>query len=185
MQKALTQMNIQLANVISDLSGVTGQLIVRAIIAGERDPWKLAELRHPRIQASRAEIAKSLEGNWRPELIFVPQCSQTVQPRLSCRSSYDTVTLGPPTPFTPRLSPGPQGLAGPIGPQGLQGPPDANGLSGGPGPQGPVGLQGATGLVNRGNWFSSIAYRANEAVFRSASWLAIFDNSTLSPPPPI
>lgn len=99
MQKALTQMNIQLANVISDLSGVTGQLIVRAIIAGERDPWKLAELRHPRIQASRAEIAKSLEGNWRPELIFVPQCSQTVQPRLSCRSSYDTVTLGPPTPL--------------------------------------------------------------------------------------
>jgi transposase len=73
MQKALTQMNIQLANVISDLSGVTGQLIVRAIIAGERDPWKLAQLTHPRIQASRAEIAKSLEGNWRPELIFVLQ----------------------------------------------------------------------------------------------------------------
>lgn len=59
MQKALTQMNIQLANVISDLSGVTGQLIVRAIVAGERDPWKLAELSHPRIQASREEIAKS------------------------------------------------------------------------------------------------------------------------------
>jgi len=73
MQKALTQMNIQLANVISDLSGVTGQLIVRAIVAGERDPWKLAELSHPRIQASRAEIAKSLEGNWRQELIFVLQ----------------------------------------------------------------------------------------------------------------
>src|ERR1700693_6087227 len=73
MQKALTQMNIQLANVISDLSGVTGQLIVRAIIGGERDPRKLAELSHPRIQASRAEIAKSLEGNWRQELIFVLQ----------------------------------------------------------------------------------------------------------------
>jgi transposase len=73
MQKALTQMNIQLANVISDLSGVTGQLIVRAIVAGERDPWKLAELSHPRIQASREEIAKSLEGNWRQELIFVLQ----------------------------------------------------------------------------------------------------------------
>jgi hypothetical protein len=43
MQKALTQMNIQLANVISDLSGVTGQMIVRAIIAGERDPRKLTE----------------------------------------------------------------------------------------------------------------------------------------------
>jgi len=49
------------------------QLIVRAIVAGERDAWKLAELSHPRIQASRAEIAKSLEGNWRPELIFVLQ----------------------------------------------------------------------------------------------------------------
>ena len=73
MQKALTQMNIQLANVISDLSGVTGQLIVRAIVGGERDPQKLAELSHPRIQASRAEIAKSLEGNWRQELIFVLQ----------------------------------------------------------------------------------------------------------------
>jgi len=47
MQKALTQMNIQLANVISDLSGVTGQLIVRAIVAGERNPQKLAELRSP------------------------------------------------------------------------------------------------------------------------------------------
>ena len=73
MQKALTQMNIQLANVISDLSGVTGQLIVRAVVAGERDPWKLAELSHPRIQASRADIAKSLEGTWRQELIFVLQ----------------------------------------------------------------------------------------------------------------
>jgi hypothetical protein len=73
MQKALTQMNIQLANVISDLSGVTGQMIVRAIVAGERDPRKLAELSHPRIQASRGEIAKSLEGNWRQELIFVLQ----------------------------------------------------------------------------------------------------------------
>jgi transposase len=71
MQKALTQMNLQLANVISDLSGVTGQKIVRAIIAGERDPHQLAKLRDVRIQASHEEIAKSLEGNWRPELVFV------------------------------------------------------------------------------------------------------------------
>jgi transposase len=71
MQKALTQMNLQLANVISDLSGVTGQKIVRAIVAGERDPRKLAELSDPRIQASKEEIAKSLEGNWRQELLFV------------------------------------------------------------------------------------------------------------------
>jgi transposase len=73
MQKALTQMNVQLANVISDLSGVTGQMIVRAILAGERDPGKLAELSDPRIHASKEEIAKSLEGNWRQELLFVLQ----------------------------------------------------------------------------------------------------------------
>lgn len=71
MQKVLTQMNLQLANVISDLSGVTGQKIVRAILAGERDPRKLAELSDPRIHASKEEIAKSLEGNWRQELLFV------------------------------------------------------------------------------------------------------------------
>jgi transposase len=73
MQKVLTQMNVQWANVISDLSGLTGQTIVRAILGGERDPRKLAELSHPQIRASRPEIAKSLEGNWRPELLFVLQ----------------------------------------------------------------------------------------------------------------
>jgi hypothetical protein len=46
---------------------------VRAIVAGERDPVKLAERNHPGIQVSRGKIAKSLEGNWRPELIFVLQ----------------------------------------------------------------------------------------------------------------
>ena len=71
MQKVLTQMNIQLANVISDLSGLTGQTIVRAILAGERDSTKLAELSQPQIRASREEIAKSLEGHWRPELLFL------------------------------------------------------------------------------------------------------------------
>lgn len=71
MQKALTQMNIQLANVISDLSGVTGLAIMRAILRGERDLMKLAELRNERIHASKEEIAKSLEGNWREELLFI------------------------------------------------------------------------------------------------------------------
>jgi hypothetical protein len=71
MQKALTQMNVQLANVSSDLSGVTGQTIVRAILAGERDSKKLAELSHPQIRATREEIARSLQGNWRPELLFL------------------------------------------------------------------------------------------------------------------
>jgi transposase len=70
MQKSLTQMNLQLANVISDIMGVTGQKILRAILAGERDAEKLAEMRHERIQASREEIVGSLTGNWRPELLF-------------------------------------------------------------------------------------------------------------------
>jgi transposase len=73
MQKALTQMNIQLANVISDLSGWTGQRIVRAILAGERDPHTLAALSHPGIHATRDTIAKSLEGTWQPDLLFVLQ----------------------------------------------------------------------------------------------------------------
>jgi transposase len=71
MQKALTQMNIQLANVISDLSGWTGQRIVRAMLAGERDPDTLAGLSHPGIHATRDTIAKSLEGTWQPDLLFV------------------------------------------------------------------------------------------------------------------
>src|SRR5262245_49759168 len=73
MQKALTQMNIQLANVISDLSGWTGMRIVRAILAGERDPQALAALSHPDIHASRDLIAKSLEGTWRADLLFILQ----------------------------------------------------------------------------------------------------------------
>jgi len=73
MQKVLTQMNIQLANVISDLSGWTGQRIVRAILAGERDPQTLAALSHPGIHATQDMIAKSLEGTWQPDLLFVLQ----------------------------------------------------------------------------------------------------------------
>src|SRR6516165_3127896 len=71
MQKALTQMNIQLANVLSDVSGVTGQVIIKAILAGERNPHRLAEFRDPRVEASEEQIAQSLEGNWQPDLLFV------------------------------------------------------------------------------------------------------------------
>src|SRR5215510_7856727 len=71
MQKALTQMNIQLANVLSDVSGMTGQAIIKAILAGERDPHKLAEFRDHRVKASEEQIAQSLEGNWQEDLLFV------------------------------------------------------------------------------------------------------------------
>lgn len=70
MQKALTQMNVHLHHVISDLSGQTGLAIVEAIVAGERDPKKLAQYRNARIAASQATIEKSLEGHWQPELLF-------------------------------------------------------------------------------------------------------------------
>jgi transposase len=70
-QKALTQMNIQLGNVLSDVSGVTGQAILKAILAGERDPHKLAALRDPRVKASEEQIARYLQGNWQEDLLFV------------------------------------------------------------------------------------------------------------------
>jgi transposase len=64
-------MNIQLPNVISDISGTMGMKILRDVVGGERDPQKLAWHKHGRIRASRGEIARSLEGTWRPELLFV------------------------------------------------------------------------------------------------------------------
>jgi transposase len=70
MHKALTQMNLQIHHVISDLTGVTGLAIVDAILAGERDSVKLAQLRDPRIKASEEIICQSLVGNWRREHLF-------------------------------------------------------------------------------------------------------------------
>ena len=66
-QKALTQMNVQVQHVISDITGVTGLAIVDAILAGERDTAVLAKLRDRRIKADEETIRKSLAGNWRPE----------------------------------------------------------------------------------------------------------------------
>jgi len=71
MQKALVQMNIQLTEVISDVMGQTGQAIIRAIVAGERDARVLARHRHWRIRASEEEIVRALTGNWRDEHLFV------------------------------------------------------------------------------------------------------------------
>lgn len=71
MQKALVQMNIQLTEVLSDIMGMTGQAIIRAIVAGERDPKVLASHRHGRVKASAGEIERALTGNWREEHLFV------------------------------------------------------------------------------------------------------------------
>ena len=70
MQKALTQMNVKLHHVISDITGKTGLDIIEAIVGGQRDPRQLAQLRDPRIKADEATIAKSLQGHWREEHIF-------------------------------------------------------------------------------------------------------------------
>ena len=70
MQKAPTQMNVKLHQVISDITGKTGMTILEAIVGGERDPRKLAQFRDPRTKAGEAAIARSLEGHWREEHIF-------------------------------------------------------------------------------------------------------------------
>ncbi len=108
MQKALTKMNVQLANTISDLSGLTGQAIIGAILQGERDPYQLADLSDPHIQASREEVARSLEGNWREEVLFelqqavdsyhfaqrqIQQCDAKLQ---ACLANLPSRTLEPP-----------------------------------------------------------------------------------------
>lgn len=70
MQKALTQMNLQLHNVVSDITGSTGLGIIRAILAGERDPEVLAKQRDSRCKHSEHTIAASLEGHYRDEHLF-------------------------------------------------------------------------------------------------------------------
>jgi transposase len=71
MQKALQLMNVKLTHVISDITGVTGMTIIRAIVAGERDPRVLAQYRDPACKKSQVEIAKSLEGHYKAEHVFV------------------------------------------------------------------------------------------------------------------
>lgn len=70
MQKALTEMNIKLHQVISELTGMTGMTIVRAILAGERDCLRLAGLKDRRVKSDITKIAKSLEGDYRAEHLF-------------------------------------------------------------------------------------------------------------------
>ena len=71
MQKALLQMNIQLTQAVSDVTGLTGQKIIRAILSGLRDPHELAALREPGCKKSEAEIAEALTGTWREEHLFI------------------------------------------------------------------------------------------------------------------
>ena len=70
MQKALTQMHVKLQHVVSDITGGTGLAILRAILAGERDPGTLAQLRDSRCKHDEATIARALQGTWRDEPVF-------------------------------------------------------------------------------------------------------------------
>jgi transposase len=70
MQKALEQMNVKLTEVVCDITGTTGTAIIEAIIKGHRDAKKLAALRHPKCKTAEEELARALEGTWRPEHVF-------------------------------------------------------------------------------------------------------------------
>lgn len=69
-QKALTEMNVQLDTVLSDIMGKTGEAILRAIVAGERDGHRLAQYRDRRVKADAETLARSLRGTWREEHVF-------------------------------------------------------------------------------------------------------------------
>jgi len=99
MQKALTQMNLHLHNVVMDITGTTGMRIIKAILNGERNPEVLAAMRDGRCKNSAATIARSLKGNYRPEHLFsltqavelyeiyqtkIADCDQRIMEQLKC-----------------------------------------------------------------------------------------------------
>lgn len=111
MQKALVQMNIQLTEVLSDVMGQSGQAIIRAIVAGERDPAVLVQLRNRRVKASKDEVRRALTGTWREEHLFVlgqalamyddigrhlAQCEQKLQQLLGQRGLHQVDIGSPP-----------------------------------------------------------------------------------------
>ena len=114
MQKALEQMNVKLTEVVSDITGVTGMAIIKALLRGDRDPVELAKLRDPRCKESAATIARALYGNWRPEHLFALQqavalydfyhqqisaCDQAIEAHLR---TFADQSGGQPLPHRPR-----------------------------------------------------------------------------------
>jgi transposase len=117
LQKALAQMNLLLANVVSDITGKTGLAIIRRIVAGERDPKVLAGLRDCRLKADEAQVARSLHGNWRQEHLLalsqalahfdflatqMAQCDAAIAASLAGQA---TTTAAPPQASKPLRSP--------------------------------------------------------------------------------
>ncbi|MDH3770759.1 MAG: IS110 family transposase [Nitrospirota bacterium] len=103
MQKALDQMNVQVHRAVSDMTGKTGMLIVRAIVGGERNPKVLAKLRDRRCKKSLKQIAEHLEGNWREEHLFnltrALELYDFAQKTISCyeeRINEEMIALQPP-----------------------------------------------------------------------------------------
>jgi len=110
MQKALEQMNVKLAEVVSDVTGVTGMAIIQAILRGERNPLELAKLRNDKCKRTEAEIARALYGNWRAEHLFalrqavelhafyrqqLHKCDEQLQ---ACLASFADQSKGQPQP---------------------------------------------------------------------------------------
>jgi transposase len=90
MQKSLDQMNVRVHRAVSDLDGVTGMAILRAIAQGERDPQRLAALRHRRCEKSEAEIAAQLTGHWRADYLFSLQQALHMYDAITTRlEAYD------------------------------------------------------------------------------------------------
>lgn len=113
MQKALTQMNIKLQHVVSDITGKTGMDIIRAVMAGERDPHHLAQLRDYRCKADQETIAKALQGHWQEEHLFelaqavelydtyqekMAKCDQRIEAHLNTFEDRSDGELGPRNP---------------------------------------------------------------------------------------
>ena len=123
-QKALYEMNLHLHHVLSDISGQSGLSILDAILAGERDPRKLASLAHYRVHKSQAQIEAALTGDYRPELLFVlsqalqnyrqiqqqiAQCDLRVEKQLAqiadCTNPSQASEPTPPAPYSARGKP--------------------------------------------------------------------------------
>jgi transposase len=110
LQKALEQMNVKLPEVISNVAGVTGMAIIKAILAGQRDPRELAKLRDGRCKQSEETIARALEGTWRREHLFelrqslelyeyyhqkIRECDQAIDEQLQGMALPEVKPLGP------------------------------------------------------------------------------------------
>jgi len=94
MQKSLDQMNVCVHHAVSDITGVTGMAIIRAIVNGERDPKALASLRDRRCRKSEDQIAEELTGNWRPEHLFnLEQFLKVYDQLCAVVADYDTEIL--------------------------------------------------------------------------------------------